>query len=243
MEIHRFSKLSNGIYKVDLGNVEIEVHEDLILKYDLLLKKEISDDLLLILEQEQQQYQVYNIAIRELKKRLRCEKELVDILLKKEIDRKTIDSVIALLYEQGYLNDEVYLDSYIHDRILLSSDGPLKIQKDLLEKGFPLDQIQLKLGVFTEELERERVQKIVQKHLKHNLKSLSSFCLKLQQILRRFGYHDFIISSVLSQISVDDESLKKKEYDKLYRKLSSKYQGDELERRIQQKLYQKGFRA
>ena len=36
--------------------------------------------------------------------------------------------------------------------------------------------------------------------------------------------------------------LAKKEYDKLYKKLSRKYSGQELEFKINQKLYQKGFK-
>ena len=39
----------------------------------------------------------------------------------------------------------------------------------------------------------------------------------------------------------DDSDIAKKEYEKLYKKLSSKYEGAELEFKIKQKLYQKGL--
>ena len=47
----------------------------------------------------------------------------------------------------------------------------------------------------------------------------------------------------LDDVSFNDSSLREKEYNKLYNKLSKKYSGRELEYRIKQGLYQKGFRT
>ena len=41
----------------------------------------------------------------------------------------------------------------------------------------------------------------------------------------------------------EDDSLVQKEYDKLYRKLSRKYDGSELGYQIKQRLYVKGFNS
>lgn len=243
MVIEKFKKQKNGMYKIIFSNCQLEIHEDLILKYDLLLKKEITDELLLTLEKENLKYQAYYIAIRELQKRLRSEKELRDFLFKKEISNPDIDEVLSLLKEQGYLNDDVYLESYIHDRILLSMDGPLKIKRDLIDKGFSNEKIELKLSTFDSLLEEERVFKIIQKNLKQNRKSVSEFRLKMKQNLAQLGYHDTIILTSLEAISFDEGDLYQKEYNKLYRRLSSKYSGKELEYKIRQKLYQKGFRT
>ena len=60
--------------------------------------------------------------------------------------------------------------------------------------------------------------------------------------LERLGYHASIYQSELSRLEVDDTNLYQEEYQKLFQKLSKKYQGKELEWRIKQKLYQKGFR-
>ena len=40
----------------------------------------------------------------------------------------------------------------------------------------------------------------------------------------------------------DDEDIKNKEYEKIYKKLSRKYSGYELEQMIKKKMYEKGFR-
>lgn len=243
MLIRRYSKLKNGMYKIFLENSSVVLHENLILKYELLLKKEIDDDLLVILEYENLKYQAYEIALKELKKKLCSEKELGDILRKKQVSDAHISSVINLLKEQGYLDDDVYLESYIHDRILLSSDGPNLIQKKLIDKGFLQENIQEKLACFDEKLERERVSKIISKYLKQNRKSQCEFRLKMKQILGRLGYSESVISSILAEVSFDEGDIYQREYNKIYKKLSSKYQGEELLYKVRQKMYQKGFRA
>lgn len=243
MKIKRFSKLKNGMYKIFFEDQAVELHEDLILQYGLLLKKELSDKEIADLERENIQYKAYNIALKELKKKLRSESELCNILKKKEVPETYISKVLLILRKQGYLNDDVYLDSYIHDRILLSSDGPLKIQKDLMGKGFSSSIIINHLSSFTEEMEEERIQKLINKNLKSNRRSLSEFRLRMKQLLIRFGYHNHLISSCLQKVEFDDSASYQREYDKLYRKLSSKYKGQELEYKIRQKLYQKGFKV
>lgn len=242
MLIRKFIKLKNGMYRIVFDDKKVDIHEDLILRYNLLVNKEITDELLIDLSRENIKYQAYDIALKELKKRLRSKKELKDILQNKGISNHHIEEVILLLNKQGYLDDQVYLDSYIHDRILMSSDGPLKIQKDLLDKGFSMNDIEPKLQRYDCVLERDKILKIIQKNLKQNKKSLVEFQLKMKQLLRRMGYHEDFILSALEGITFDDEPMYKKEYEKLYRRLSSKYSGQELEYKIQQRLYQKGFR-
>ena len=55
------------------------------------------------------------------------------------------------------------------------------------------------------------------------------------------GYTKETAMSEVNKIKIDDQDIMKKEYDKLYKKLSKKYRGKELEYKIKQKLYQKGF--
>ena len=60
--------------------------------------------------------------------------------------------------------------------------------------------------------------------------------------LNNEGFKKNLIQQEISKIDfADDKDLAKKEYDKLYKKLSRKYSGRELELKIKQKLYQKGF--
>ena len=58
-----------------------------------------------------------------------------------------------------------------------------------------------------------------------------------------YGYSGKLIDKVLSSFDFSNDSeLAKKEYDKLYRKLSRKYSGSELKQKIREKMYMKGLK-
>ena len=60
--------------------------------------------------------------------------------------------------------------------------------------------------------------------------------------LINLGYDREMINECLNNIKIDNQDeLKKKEEEKIRKKLERKYQGDELERKIKEKLYQRGF--
>jgi len=243
MKINRFQKMKNGIYRLDLGGKSLDLHEDLILRYDLLIKKEISEDELPSLIHENLECAAYEMALKEINKKLRTSKEIETFLSKKEVSQDTIQDVLSRLKSQGYLNETVYADSYIHDRILLSSDGPLKIERELLGKGIDKVLVTSCLSSFSEEMQRERILKIVTKFLQQNRSSCFKFFQKMKYHLNSLGYSMNIIDEVLENIDVDDSDVYEKEYQKLYHQLSKKYSGAELEWKLKQKLYQRGFRV
>lgn len=243
MKIKKFTKLKNGIYRVSLENTDFKIHEDLILKYNLLLTKEITEEELKKIEKENVKYEVYEIALKELKKRLRSKKELKEILIKKDIPSSYIDDCIGLLIKQGYLNDEIYAESYVHDKMVLTSDGPIKIKKELLKNGITEQAVEKALMCYTKEVEEEKIKKIITKSIKSNKKSKIAFQIKMKQLLiTNLGYHSSIVDILLSDIDIDDNDSYQKEYDKLYKKLSKKYNGSTLEYKIKEKMYQKGYR-
>ena len=243
MIINKFTKMKDGMYKLKLDDeIEVKLHEELILKYDLLITKNISESLLLDLEKENIKYEAYNLALKYLKNRQRCNNEIRTYLKSKGISNENIDSVIEILKKQGYLNDEVYITSYINDRIYLSSDGPLKIKKYLTDMNLDSNLVDEKLLIFTEELEKERISKLIKRLEKNNKKGEYNFKLKVKTYLTNLGYHTEYINYLLNNYKIDDTDLRQKEYDKLYKKYSKKYSGYELEYKIKQGLYQKGFR-
>lgn len=246
MEIRRFRKLKNGMYQLDLGDCKILLHEDLILKYELLLKKQVSESEKEILMEENLKYEAMEFALRDIERRLKTRLEISANLKKKGYSLDAIEFVLLELEKRGFLNEDFYVDCFIHDRFLFSSDGPLKIENELRSKGVSSSIITAKIGVFTESEEVERATKIVNKLVIKNRASRMSFLKKANYHLQRLGYHDFVIETVLSNVLLDDvkeEELFQKEYQKIYNKLSKKYEGVELEWKIKQKMYQKGFKV
>lgn len=243
MRINSYKKKANGQYEVSIGEKKISLHEDLILKHDLLLKKEIEESFLETLQEENKKYYIYDEALKYLKTKMRSKKEMYSYLESKEYKREDCKKVIEKLEKEKYIDDVSYIRAFIHDRIHLSSDGPLKIKKDLEKKVNLKEEIEASLKIYTNELERERIEKLIKKAIKTNRnKSKKILRQKVYNDLSILGYNTTPINNKLYLLEdVEEEDLKKKEYEKLYGKLSKKYSGRELENKIKQKMYQKGF--
>lgn len=243
MKIERYTKLKNGQYKLSLdNNTIILLHEDLILKQELLIYKEINDENIENLLEENKTYIAYDLALNYLKNKMRSKSEIKEYLLKKEIKEELINNAIEKLKEQGYINDSIYAKSFINDKINLSSDGPYKIKENLIKLGISEDIVLKSLEVFDRDLEITRIEKLMNKQIKTN-HNKSEYLLKQKIItyLVNLGYTKELVISLISKLNVDDGDIKKKEYDKIYQKLSKKYSGKELDYKVRQKMYQRGF--
>lgn len=242
-KIEKFSKQKNGMYLLTLedGN-KIKIHEDLILKYELLLHKKLDDTLLETIYEENQVYIVYEVALKYLNIRLRSRKELYEYLSKKEYTKDIINIVLEKLVAQGYLDDRIYAISFVHDRVLMSSYGPNKIRGELEHFGISNEVIDNALNSYNESLEKERIEKLINKQIKSNHnKGAMLLKKKIQAYLLNLGYTSTLVNESLNGKKLVTEDLYQKEYEKLYNKLSKKYSGKELEYKLKQKMYQRGF--
>lgn len=242
MKINRFRKIKNGKYEIELDHDTIEVHESLILKYNLLITKELDSKTLEKIRKENQIYDAYQVALKMLKTRMRSKKEIITALSKKGFSEEAIRESTTTLEKQGYLNDENYAIAYLHDKMNMSNDGPLKIRKSLELNGIEESIIQKVMVEFTEEIQNEKIDKIMTKEMKANHNKSSKMLLqKIRLQITNLGYDSILVAPKLEGYQVDEEEIKKKQYEKLYRQLSKKYSGNELEYHIRQKMYQKGF--
>ena len=243
MKIDKYKYLKDSKYEVIINNKKYTIYEDIILKNELLLKKEISKRELDLLLEENSFYEAYYKSIKYINLKLRTKKEIEDYLKRNEFDKKTISSVITRLEEEKYLDDDIYSKAYIHDQIVLKLVGPNKIKKDLIKLKIKEDIIDKNIIIYTKDIELEKLEKLISKAINTN-KNKSSYMLKnkiLADMINR-GFTKEYIEEILNNKSIDDADIYQKEYDKLYNKLSKKYQDKELEYKIKQKLYQKGFK-
>ena len=241
MKIKKYIKVGSNKYKVILSDdTSLVLYEDVILKFNLLLEKEIKDlDLVLSYNEK---FSLYDKVLGYISKRNRSELEVRNYLNKYTSNLEDINNIINKLYENNILNKENYIKSYINDKIYLSLDGPNKIKNDLINLGFDNYLIEDELVVFNKELIIERINKYINKELKRNSKSLIVFKNKMLVNLSNLGYFKEDILSCLNNITVEETNLKEKEIEKLRKKYSRKYEGFELDMIIKRKLYEKGYR-
>ncbi len=246
MKIVKYKKNKNGMYQVFFDNDNnVDLHEEIILKYQLLIKKEASNEMLEEMLEENKKYIAYDLAIKYIAKKMRTKKEIVEYLKKYNIDTNTIDEVNKLLSNNGYLDDSIYCSAFINDRILLSNDGPFKIKDKLIELGIKEDIIDKALVVFDYDLQKERITKLINKEFKTN-KNKSNITLKNKIINKLYllGYSKEIVLEVLDNTKFkSDKEAYDLQYKKVYNKLSKKYSDKELEYRVKEKMYQLGFRG
>ena len=169
MKIEKYVKRRSECYEIVLENGnKILLHEDLILKYELLLKKEIDSFQIDKLLKEQNNYIAYDKAIKYIARRMRSTYEIRVYLEKLEVDNNVIDEIIEKLINQGYLNDKEYSFAYVKDRINLSNDGPYKIINNLKQNKISDDIINLSINIFDNDLQYEKINKLISKQIKSN---------------------------------------------------------------------------
>ena len=244
MKIIKYKKATKGRYKVLLDdNRELLLYEDVILKYNLLIKKDLDEEEIFEAEKYNQECDVYYVGLNSINNRFKSVLELRKYLEKKEYPKDLIELAINKLLKQGYLNDRSFSKSFINNQIITTNNGPYKIIRELRDRGIEESIIQEEIVSFDEDLELERVTKLANKMLKSN-KSRGGSILrkKITTDLTNIGYSTDIIYKVLSNLDfTTDKDIVKKEYDKLYRRLSRKYSDKELEYKIKEALYKKGL--
>lgn len=242
MKINKIKKQNNK-YKIILeDNKEIITYDQIIIKNNILYKKQLTEEQIKTIEEENKYYEIYNNILKFIKTKLRSEYEIEEYLKKQGINQKTKEKLIKTLKEEKLINDEIYIKAYIHDKISLTNDGPNKIKKDLINKKIPEDLINNELEKLDNEEIKEKLEKLIIKKLKSNTKySQNMMNIKLLNYFLNLGYAKEEILNIIEQNKTTNNNIIKKEYNKLYNKLKNKYQEEELKRNIKQKLYQKGF--
>lgn len=242
MKVLKYKKIKNK-YRVYFDNdIKVDLYEDIILKYELLLKKEIDSNTFDKLVLDNNKEDIYEKSLNYISIKIRSREEIYNYLNKKGYEKEDINSTINRLEKNGLINDELYIKSYIHDRFYLSSEGLNKTRNYLI--NLKLDESII--DKYIDEIDREEVldklNKLIDKKIK-TLKNINGNVLKykLESYFINLGYDKKDIDIILNNKNLTNNLSYEEEYKKLYNKYSKKYTGYELEIRIKKKLYEKGL--
>lgn len=239
MKVVKIKKLANNKYKIYLDNNDvIDTYDEVILKNNILYKKEIDDELYKKLTKDNTYYALYNKCINLISKRIRSEKEVRDYLAKYE--SKDIDKIIDNLKQVHLINDDIFMKAYISDKINLTNNGPLRIENDLISHNIDVNKIEEELAKIDIEIIKNKINKYISKKAKSNKHSSYFFKEKILNELINEGYPKDLILLSLDKLNI--KSNIENEYKKIYNKLSKKYDSNELDYQIKNKLYQKGYK-
>ncbi len=171
MKIIKYQKEKKNNYNVFLDNGEvITLNENVITENELLLKKEIDNNLYNKLNIENRIYELYEIAIKYINVRLRSIKEIKDYLLKKDNDIDIINKVCDKLIKNKYLDDEIFTKAFIKDKLNFTTMGDYKLRKELERLGIDNNIIEENISNIDNNILEERIRKIIDKDIRTNKK-------------------------------------------------------------------------
>lgn len=242
MKIKQIKK-QNTKYKIVLENdEELTIYDDVIIKTNLLYKKEISEELKEQLIKENEYYEIYNKVLKYIKTKLRSKNEVKIYMKKQNIKEETQEKIIKKLEQTKIIDDKIYTKAYIHDKITFTNDGPYKIKKELEKQNIENDLIDEEINKIDKEELNKKLQKLVIKKINNNQKySETILKQKLVFYFTNLGYDKEEILDIIEKNKIKNDNIIEKEYTKLYNKLKNKYNEEQLKYVIKQKLYQKGF--
>lgn len=235
MKITKFKKVGRNKYKVFFNNTDLTLYEDIILKYDLLIKSDIDTDLLDKIILENRDYEVYDLALSYIEVKMRNRRELYKYLINKGFDESIVNKTIKKIEELGLLDKKSYITAFINDKVNLSNDGPYKIKNTLLDLDFDEKDIDDYLYTIDREVWSNKLDKLInkKKSLMKN-KSYFMFINKIKNDLFNLGYDKDMIDEKLSKIEYENGAI-----DKDYQKCYKKFNGDK--NKIINSLLRKGY--
>ncbi len=148
------------------------------------------------------------VSMMLLGRRKRCEKELRDALLEKEISPEAIDKVFSFLKEYSMLDDADFARSFINDQLLRRPLGKNKLRMKLREKGVDDPTAEGALAELIDEgTELEQARKAAEKKMgtirqKDPLKRKRS----LHNFLAYRGFRHTTIRTVIDQLEAEPVS-------------------------------------
>lgn len=147
----------------------------------------------------------YFLALRYLQYRPRSTKEIRDYLTKKKAPVAQIDTIIAKLQEQKFLNDKEFAQMWVRTRAALKPTGKHLLKVELIKKGISTEIIDSVIAQSQEESGTDlEMAKILLKKKKDKFKNLPREKLfkKAGGFLQRRGFDYETIKKALIQVGL-----------------------------------------
>lgn len=171
MRIEKYELTKKNIYNVYLSNGEVlELNGKVITDNELLIKKEIDNELYDKLKRDNTICILVDTSIKYIDRRLRSINELRDYLKNKEEDTIIIEEVIDKLIDYKYLDDDRFTKAFIKDKLNFTNWGDYKIKNELKRLGVNEEIIYNNMTSIDDNIYYERINKIIDKDISTNKK-------------------------------------------------------------------------
>ena len=201
MKIEKYEKIGKDKYRLYLDNGEvIDTYDEVILKNDLLLKKELSSSLYQQILLESRIGEQYHAALKYISIRIRSTKEIKDYLRRKNVEEEDIEQIINKLTEEQALNDDYFCECFIKDKLRFTTMGEYRIIALLKNHEIDSKIIEKYSELMNSDVMREKIIKIIDKQIKSNRKlDQQKLRNKLYHHLIGLGYSSSLVVEILNQ--------------------------------------------
>lgn len=143
---------------------EIKISEDTLVNFGLYKGQEVEEEFVENLKFEDEKTEALLLSYKFLQ-RNKTKKQLVDHLYKNKIQREIIDTILPILEEKKYLNDEDYARRYLNDALNIKKYGKNKTRYMLMSKGIERNVIDKVMENYDYELEYMNALALVEKRI------------------------------------------------------------------------------
>lgn len=133
------------------GEFAFGCHQDVAAKHGLSSGQRLTPEMQQDIEVDEEIVRAKQKAFNYLAHKPRTEEEVRRKLRRQDLGRRVIDEVIERLYELDYLNDEQYAADYAHNRFSNKGYGPIRIERELIERGVDRHLAEQTVAEFFEE--------------------------------------------------------------------------------------------
>lgn len=133
MEVQKKDTSRASVY-VD-GAFAFGVHQDLILKYGLHAGRALTIEEQQRVERDDLSMKARAAAFDYVAHKPRTEEELRRRLQQRDHHAEAIEAAVARLQELGYLDDASYADEYVRARFASKGYGPVRLRRELRQRG------------------------------------------------------------------------------------------------------------
>ena len=143
---------------------EIKISEDTLVNFGLYKGQEVEEEFVENLKFEDEKTEALLLSYKFLQ-RNKTKKQLVDHLYKNKIQREIIDTILPILEEKKYLNDEDYARRYLNDALNIKKYGKNKTRYMLMSKGIERNVIDKVMENYDYKLEYMNALELVEKRI------------------------------------------------------------------------------
>ncbi|MCM3625876.1 RecX family transcriptional regulator [Paenibacillus glycanilyticus] len=124
-----------NIYTNGQEEALFSVHEDILIKYQLLKGKALTSDEITVITDEDDRYRAYALAVYYLGFQARTRKQIEQYLRRKELEPEPIAYALERLESEHIVDDGEYARQFAMQRIRYSQKGSRWIKQELQQRG------------------------------------------------------------------------------------------------------------